>query len=219
MRAPFPPPALTQRLPHPAPFLQKYSVALVLFGVVLTGYELVGRATAGAGAGHVFMTDLDQRIPYLPWTVWLYLPLFALFFHLAIYSIRRWDVFLKGVASMVLVSLMAWAVFLMVPSSYPRPPVVDDGTLTGQLLLLLRAIDPATNTFPSLHVGMTLTVALACRRDDLVRGRWMLVLAALPSLSILTVKQHYLVDLVGGLIIGVASHLVVFGRPAAAQQS
>jgi membrane-associated phospholipid phosphatase len=201
-------PALTDRLPQPAPFLYKYAFALMLFVVVLTGYEVVGHATEGAQ--HSFMTDLDRQIPYLPWTVWLYLPLFAVYFHLAIYSIRRWDVFFKGVASMVLVSLMAWAIFLVLPSSYPRPPVMDDGSLTGKLLVLLRSIDPATNTFPSLHVGMTLTVALACRKDDLVRGRWMLVLAAVPSLSILTMKQHYVIDLLGGLAVGLASHVLVF---------
>lgn len=201
--------AAIERLPSPAPFTWKYAFALALFSLIIAAYLSVGHATLGHQRD--FMTTLDGRIPYLPWTIWVYLPLYALFFHAAIWSIRSWDVFFRGMTSLVLASLLAEAIFLLVPAEYPRPPIPADGSMTASLLQLLRTIDPPTNTFPSLHVGFTVTAALACWRDDPRRGRWMGLVACFPCVSILTVKQHFVVDLLGGLVIALVAHAAAFG--------
>jgi membrane-associated phospholipid phosphatase len=193
---------------EPAKFREKYAIAVLALVVELGSYVMVGHATSNR---HVeLMSDFDRAIPFWPWTVWLYLPLFVLFFHVAVFLIRRWEVYFRALASLFLVSATAYVVFFFAPSTYPRPVVPRDGSLTGELFAFLHFLDPPNNTFPSLHVAMMLTIVLACIRDDPKRGKILLALAVWPALSIVTTKQHYIVDLFGGAVLAVFAHLVTF---------
>jgi membrane-associated phospholipid phosphatase len=53
-------------------------------------------------------------------------------------------------------------------------------------------------------------VALAAWQDNKKRGTLILALAALPILAILTTKQHYIADLIGGLVVAGVSHWMAF---------
>lgn len=75
--------------------------------------------------------------------------------------------------------------------------------------------DKPGNTFPSLHVATTVLGALRLRHRR--GGALWLLWAALISVSTLTVKQHFLVDVLGGLAVAFAVHAVVFRKAARTQ--
>lgn len=110
----------------------------------------------------------------------------------------------------MLTSVLAYTVFVLFPSSYPRPELFSDDDPTSSLLLLVWAVDRPNNTFPSLHVALPFVLALACLEDDRRLGRWLVWVALVPSLATLTVKQHYVVDVIGGGALALVVHTIVF---------
>jgi membrane-associated phospholipid phosphatase len=96
--------------------------------------------------------------------------------------------------------LVAYGTYLLFPVWFERPALQPDSLATW--LLWLEYHDPSYNHFPSLHVGISWLLYLACRRG--VRfPRLFLVTVLGIALSTLLVKQHYMVDVLYG--IGLAS--------------
>jgi hypothetical protein len=190
-------------------FMEKYMVAWVLFALAFGSYLFVGKISL-PNAKLSLMTPLDEAIPFLAWTVWFYLGLFIVVFHLSVWSIKSRAVYARAMASLLLAWSIAYVFFIFFPSAYPRPNVAELPGVTGLMLQWLHGVDRPNNTFPSLHVADMALVALAAWQDNKKRGTLILALAALPILAILTTKQHYIADLIGGLVVAGVSHWMAF---------
>jgi membrane-associated phospholipid phosphatase len=138
----------------------------------------------------------DRRIPFLDWTIWIYWSQFALLFFCFL-GVRSERSITRLVYSISLASLLSFSVFLFYPTTLPRDQYISTGA-AGWAFRLLYSIDSASNCFPSLHVALAWLSALALRDERKLPGSLALVWAALISLSTLTTKQHYFVDLLGG---------------------
>jgi membrane-associated phospholipid phosphatase len=195
-------------LPARPALATKLVIAWAVAAIHIASYHAV--ASLSLRPERDFMTPLDERIPFLPWTVWLYMPLWIVFFHVVVVSLQSWGTLLRCVLSVVLASVLAYAAFVLFPSSYPRPELFSDDGPTSGLLLLVWAVDRPNNTFPSLHVALPFVLALACLQDDRRLGRWLVWLALVPSLATLTVKQHYVIDVIGGGALALVVHAAVF---------
>ena len=97
-------------------------------------------------------------------------------------------------------SVLAFAVFIAAPMPYPRPPLTIH-SVTDYLLSLEYATDGTRCTFPSLHVAISWLLFFGLRH----RGRgWAAALAinaSAISVATVLVKQHFIVDVVGGLLL------------------
>ncbi len=147
----------------------------------------------------------DQAVPFVSWTVWVYLSQFVFLF-LAIWLFDDAETRSRTFYAMVLATAIAGGVFLVWPTEIVRRAVDAEG-LTGLVWQALYLIDPQTNCFPSLHVALASLAAarLATGGDG---WRWLGPLwAALISLSTLTTKQHYAIDVLGGLVLAGISYL------------
>ncbi|HJV32722.1 MAG TPA: phosphatase PAP2 family protein, partial [Patescibacteria group bacterium] len=103
------------------------------------------------------------------------------------------------------------AVFVLWPLTIARPDL-GFGSFSDHLLAALYAADRPTNLFPSLHVSLSFLFALAVG-DARPRLRpWALAWAALIAVSTLLTRQHYLVDVVGGVIVARAGWRVYLGK-------
>jgi membrane-associated phospholipid phosphatase len=193
----------------PPTFLEKYAIAWFTAAFAFINYSWVGRLSAPA-ATFDLTTSIDTAIPFLPWTVWIYLVFFAFVFHVGVWSIASRANYGRTAASLLLASAVAFAWFLALPAAYPRPLQIPATGATLALMQFLHTIDPPNNTFPSLHVTYLFVVALGAWRDNAKRGRIVLLLAVLPMLSILTTKQHFVADLLGGLVLGFICHRLCF---------
>jgi hypothetical protein len=195
----------------PATFLEKYVIAWGVAAFAFFNYAWAGRVSL-----HALVFDLstaaDRAIPFLPWTVWIYLPFFAFVFHVGVWSISSRAVFIRTGASLLLAFAIGIMWFLAVPAAYPRPTAIHADGATLVLMQGLHRIDPPNNTFPSLHVASLFVVALGALRDHQRRGSMVLLLSVPPMLSILTTKQHFIADLVGGLVLGWVCHRLCFKR-------
>jgi membrane-associated phospholipid phosphatase len=164
----------------------------------------------------LLMLPFDRQIPFVVWTVWLYLPFYAGIFALAITGLRRRALFDRALKGFLITMAIGAVGHVAIAAEYPRPLVSPlGGGLSQAFLAWVQAVDPPGNVFPSLHVAHTTGLAIILHRDRRWLGTVAFVMAMLLALSTLTTKQHFVLDVVSGWAIAlVVSHWVL--RPFSA---
>ena len=156
------------------------------------------------------LTALDLAVPLIPWTIWIYGSgtKAALLAWLMVPDSAAGK---RLLLTLSLCAVLTCGVFAVWPTTYPRE-LYPLPAGTGATLLefaSLRAADSPTNCFPSLHVALAWGLALNWRSwaAGSVRAaawRWLPILWAVAvTVTTLTTKQHYAVDLPAGLGVGV----------------
>ena len=172
-------------------------------------YFNVGHASS-ARSTEVLRTALDDAIPFLPFTAWFYLPVYAVILVAAVVGLRTRAYFDRALVGVGLIMLVGLAGHLLIRAEYPRPLLRPPFHGLSEVFLAgIQATDPPGNVFPSLHVAHSTALALIVHRENPRLGRPLLVLAALLALSTLTTKQHFVVDVFAGLALAVAVRIVV----------
>jgi len=184
------------------------ALTLVFFQLESLGYLLVNRLST-LRRSIALLTEGDHVVRFRPKSLWLYVSLlpYCFFVMLDVAAVRR---LLRGAVCVFLTSLISYRSFLKYPSSYPRPPLESDGGRLGRAWETLRKVDLPANTLPSLHVGHTFLLAfLLSRHLPKERSDAYVLWATLISLSTLTTKQHYVVDVTGGILVAetIAQHI------------
>ncbi len=147
---------------------------------------------------------IDTATPFLPWTFLIYLSDY-LFIYLAILALHG-DEFHAFARQMFAALVMCGAFFIFFPTTYPRPeyPEVSSYLLT-LAMYCVKVGDMPTNCFPSMHVALTgicmWNLRAKTRPVFLISLAWTIAI----FISTLTTKQHYFVDILGGVGIIVAS--------------
>lgn len=156
----------------------------------------------------------DRLISFSPGWIWVYLLYFPVCFLPLLFREIREDIrlFRRTAAGFTVQFFAAFAVFWTLPSRMPRPSLEPQG-LSEYALAWFYSIDPGYNIFPSLHVANVAYIACVTGR---LKGRsWAVVLWilwALISVSTLLVKQHCLLDIPAGLLLGVACYSLSYSK-------
>ena len=142
---------------------------------------------------------VDEKIPFLAWTVWIYNSQFF-FLIINIYLMREPRNLSRTLYAMVLVSLFSFCIFAIFPTTLPREFATGTG-LTAKAFQTLYAIDSSSNCFPSLHVALAWISAIGVWNERKVFGAFICLWAMMITLSTMTTKQHYFIDVIAGLIL------------------
>lgn len=175
------------------------SVAVVM-AVISAAYMLVNRCHFRAPM-FLPLSFIDNVVPFSPWAMPLYFSHF-IFLPLALLSLRTHAVFLRTLKSMSLAAAIACVIFLVYPTTFPRV------LAPGFWLVLLNSIDTPANCFPSMHVALAVIAAWGLRADNRPWAPLGAAWALLIALSTVLVKQHYVADVAGGLVLAVAASLL-----------
>lgn len=147
------------------------------------------------------LTPLDRAIPFLPWTLLVYHSYYVL--PLAVAVGAEPDEFARMVRAATPVLAITFACFLLVPAEFPRPSWEQAGPFWGPAFRWLHSVDGPSNTFPSFHVEIT---ALAWVRAWRWPSRWLWTVWAVAVIaSTMTTKQHFVADVVAGLVVALAA--------------
>lgn len=185
------------------PLAERVLIAVTVTTLWSGGYHLIGWGTDPARTTSL-ATGLDRAIPFIPETVYLY----GLVYGAALYpliALRSRRLLYRTTLAYLLVigaSLTCFMVFPVAGVDF-RPPVssLDEQTLHGWSLRLIYTLDPPANMFPSLHVGLAAIAAASLWRAHRGHGLLAGAIVGATLVSICTVKQHFLADAVGALVV------------------
>lgn len=158
------------------------------------------------------LTWVDQAVPFLPDTAWIYFTDYFLVFT-AFSSLRAATAVLRFSVAFLAMVLAGFLVHTLYPTTYPRElfPITDAALpFTQAVFERFRWVDTPTSCFPSMHVACSYFSAFALR-DLRLRTHYLFVgWATLVAASTLTTKQHYAVDILAGLALSGAVWAVFY---------
>jgi len=181
------------------------SLALpVLFVVVYFG---CGQLTASRADVGTVAFDWERHIPLIEWLIVPYLSLDILFVAAIFVSDSRGALHIL-IKRLVLAILLGGIGFVLWPLRGPDP-----GDPRGPFAFayhLLWRFDPSYNSFPSLHVAITLILWLHVkgRRPRILIHLWFALVLVSPLLT----RRHNLIDIVGGFMLAGICLFIVPGQ-------
>ena len=155
------------------------------------------------------MSWVDQNTPFSPWTVLIYVSEYVYFAFVYI-LLKEEDNINHYLYSYFFAQMVACFVFFFYPVAYPRElfPIPTDLPMWLQnVWTWLRKTDAPTNCLPSLHVASVYLSSFAFITDKQPKLFWgFFIWATLITISTLTTKQHYLVDIVTGITLAIVCY-------------
>ena len=142
----------------------------------------------------------EQFIPFLPWTFIIYLSAFIQ----AMLVIRYMPAPLLRQIALVLscALVLGMVLFILIPIRYPRELYNSH----NRWIETFYKLDSSGNCFPSLHIVATCVFAYCYSlvSKSGIRRNLMWLWTVSIVISVLTTKQHYLIDVFGGLALAMA---------------
>lgn len=183
-------------------FSKKINITILLFFLFILTY-LTTNHFALWGPWQLPLSNIEKQIPFLPWTVCIYLSTYLLII-LAILAIPS-KFIQQALIGMIGIIIIQSLFFVIIPTYYPRPPFPTDISLINYYLYKFLVIfDTPQNCFPSQHVSLTAFLSIFIFLKNKKIGSLFLFWSLLIIISTLTLKQHYLWDVIGGLIVAIA---------------
>ena len=175
-------------------------VFIIVFGI----FYLYPNAFPLSTPKYLPLLAIDRMTPFLPWTFLVYTSDYFMIF-LAFLLLKDKEAFDAFVWMAFGVLVGGGVFFLFLPTTYPRPPYpIVDNLLIAIPMKFIATADNPTNSFPSMHVALTGISSWAIRgfgrRTHLVFWIWALAI----FISTMTTKQHYFLDILGGIAVMVA---------------
>lgn len=185
------------------------ALALTLLGWLVM-YFFVNRLQVDPNRRIDLGLDLDRKTPYVP--------LFALaYFSTYIFVVQPFFIlsnarqFYWMLTSFVSISVISSLIHATVPSKIERVEQVTTGGLSGWMLGLFQKTCKPYGNFPSMHVGLSVPVVAAnFMAGGPIIGGIMFIWAALIAVSTLYTKQHYILDVLAGVVGGLVISVLVF---------
>ena len=171
--------------------------------VTSLGYEALNH-----GPYRLFLrSPIDQALPVVPIFVVPYVSLQPFIYgSLVIFLLFRTRIFQSAVLSMIVTFLVSYAFFAFL-QTYVERPVLTGGDVLTRMIRDVYAGDHPFNDFPSLHVSTSAIIAIHWWRFSRRFGPVPAIWAALIAMSTVLVRQHYLADVAGGLILAFGTSL------------
>lgn len=148
-----------------------------------------------------FKLSLDEAIPYRPRWVWIYSCLYypiIVYINFVMGSPRE---FLHMAASFIVLLVMQMVFFVLFPVATPEHWRAHNQkrNWSERFLAFVQRFDAPTNSFPSMHTSVATLTAFHLYANV---GPAVILFPLLISISCLYTKQHYIMDLPAGAVLG-----------------
>lgn len=179
---------------------EKIAVALVLTATIpalFVGAARIGIAQATTPPAW-FVTTLDRALPLVPAAVWIYVSWYPM--SAALLRLERAP-FRKACLAYVVAFGTCLGGYWLFPLTIERPTITTHGGMSAWMLARLYGVDPPVNLFPSFHAAVAVIMSLVVpggRPVTAAVGVWALALCW----SCVLTKQHYIVDVIAGAVVG-----------------
>lgn len=195
------------------PLARRFAMGLALYASVMAIYFATGSIARPPWVP--MRSPLDDLVPFVPAAMLGYGLVYVV--PLSLLWLERTE---AGVRRMWRAALAAYAIaapfFVLLPVEDADPPLIPV-SWDEHLLAWNRAADTSQNLFPSMHVGLATLLALVGARRSRAWGLALGAAAVVIAASTLLVKQHYVVDLPAGAIVGWLGFRIAYAPHAAAR--
>ena len=156
--------------------------------------------------------SLDDKIPFLPWTVIIYFGCYIFWVVNYILGCRQEQKkAFQFMGADLIAKLVCLICFIVFPTTNVRP-VIEGNSLWNQVMLYLYQIDAADNLFPSIHCLTSWFCFIAVRENKKI-SIWYkvfsLIFAVAVCISTLTTRLHVLIDAIAGVALAEGSYFLV----------
>ena len=150
---------------------------------------------------------LDRALPLQPAWALVYGALYAFLIVLPVFVVRQDDHIRRTFLAYLMMWIAAYICFVLYPTIAPRPTKISRTGFVVWGLRFLYDADPPYNCFPSLHVAHSFVSAFTCLRVHRRLGLFAMLCASLVGLSTLFTKQHYILDVVAGVVLASLAYI------------
>lgn len=183
-------------LKHTAQALSLAVVSMTLFKIIQYRVDLDAAAT--------LRTPLDDAIPFLPSTVYLYSWIYtAMLYPLFVVKCPR--LFRQVVIASAWLLGLQLVFFALFPVSAvgfrPDASGLDMSVFHNWAVRLTFSLDPPTNLFPSQHMSASVMSMLLAWKGHRVYGYLAVPVVVGVGIAICTMKQHYVADGVSAVVL------------------
>ncbi len=162
-------------------------------------------------------SPIDDMIPFIdvfiiPYILWFFY-IMGTCLYFIIVSQRE---FVKLMTSL----MIGMTAYLIICYIFPnglenfRPETLNMDSAFTRLASGLYSIDTSTNVFPSIHVYNSIAAHIAVALTDKIKHKWIktasLILCILICLSTIFLKQHAIIDVVGGIVMAAIVYKLVY---------
>jgi membrane-associated phospholipid phosphatase len=197
--------------------LQRAERPLLTLGVAL--FFLVGYFAVGHADHRTVLLDLatplDGLIPFVPASIWVYLWVFPAAL-IPLFVVRCPRLFRRTAFAYAIAIAMSLCCFALLPitSQHLRADAstLDPRRASDWAVALVYALDPPYNLLPSLHLSIVTLAALSAWMASRRYGAIAFVGLLLVAVAVCTVKQHFVLDVLGGLALGFLVGAATLGR-------
>lgn len=163
-----------------------------------------------------FETHWDEKIDFDPRWVWIYSGLYYPMILLAALTVPTWREFAYTVGCFLTLLAIQVTMFVLWPVAIPGHwrtafhvyAARDEHPHSMRMLDMVWSYDKLRNSLPSMHVSVAMMVDLTIGHNWPAAGVAGLAFPLLIAISALKTKQHYVVDVIPGALLGAA---VFFG--------
>jgi membrane-associated phospholipid phosphatase len=183
-------------------------VSLLLIPAIL-GTNLIYEAL-NHGPYRIFLeTPLDRGLPVVPIFAIPYVSLIPYIgLSLVAFLFFRIRVYRSAALTMIVVWFISYGFYFFLQSYVARPAIMGTDPFSG-MIRTIYASDQPYNDFPSLHTSLSTVIAIHWWRFDRRTGILASIWTALIVASTVLVKQHYLADVAGGLVLAAVTSVFV----------
>jgi membrane-associated phospholipid phosphatase len=138
---------------------------------------------------------VDKVMPFWTWTIWIYITEYLIFL-CAYFGLRNKEHVTRYFYSYMAILLFSVVIFMIYPVAFPRADYpVTGNSISDQALIFLRTyMDEPANCLPSLHVSSCFVSSFCFWQEKKSKAAWYFLWSFLVSVSTMTTKQHYFVD-------------------------
>jgi membrane-associated phospholipid phosphatase len=184
-------------------------LALTLLGW-LSIYFFVNRLQVELNNRLDLATPLDRKIPFVPQLALVYFStyLFVIQPFIILSNARH---FYWMLSSFGAITVLASLIHAYVPSKIERNEILVTDGMSGKMIYLFQKTCRPYGNFPSMHVALSVpVVGVNFMVAGPMAGSITLVWAILIALSTLYTKQHYILDVLAGLVGGLLVYALTY---------
>ncbi len=193
-----------------------YSAILLIWPAQIIWYAVLDHLIVqDPSSSHLIHIPLDDKIPYVKEFGAFYILWFVYIALCLIYVLKESKKDFLRCAVGCLFTLYVCMAFCTVFPTYHDLRVADTGSgLTGLIVRLIYLFDEPTSIYPSMHVLVSVVLALRMTFADSMKGKtpWKALIwfmAVMITLSTMFIKQHSAADVILALVLAVPFDLIV----------